>query len=211
MLLQEFIKKFHGKDVDGADLVSEIWRLDLDVNKKIILSLELNDLKPSYSILMNMWLEYSFSNSSNKEWNELIYSYYLLALSDSDKDLTDTVEYSLYFDILEDPERNKEAWNYFLNSGPNERFLRIMLTNSGPVPYDIKHQLYEKLINSTAFHQDLYISICHSCFDNCGNIDKEQAYEILLKLDLNEQLKELNSQKGVRKYQEVVAFLRNEI
>lgn len=207
MTLEEFLENLQGRGLESTDLIEELWRTDLSVEEKITLSLELNELEPSYAVLMSMWLEYDTSNGVTMERNDLIYSYYFSALSNPEKDLKDSIEYSLYFDILEDPNINREAWNYFLNNNFNSRLQRIMLANSGPVPYDLKHLLYERLIDSDGFHSNIYNSIRHSCFDNCGKIDKEQALEILNKLRLADKIEELDSQKGVRKYKEVVAYL----
>jgi hypothetical protein len=211
MKLEQFKLSIQEKDLDNADLVAKVWETELSVKEKVILSLEIYDLEPSYFVLTNMWLGYSLSGKVTIETDELILNKYLIELSNPGKNLEGSTEYSLYFDIFEDPDRSRTAWNYFLSKDPNAKFIKTMLANSGPVPYELKHQLYERLIPDKSFHRDIFISIRHSCFDNCGDIDKKRALGVLNKLDLNDQIDELNSQKGFRKYQEVIACLKDEI
>jgi len=90
---------------------------------------------------------------------------------------------------------------------PNDQFLRIILQNSGPIPYHLKQELYVQLISQQSFHLDIYRSIRHSCFDNCGRLDKYQALETLSQLNLLSEMKQINSEIGFRKYEEVVQYL----
>jgi hypothetical protein len=117
------------------------------------------------------------------------------------------MEYSLYFDIFEDPNRNEYAWYYFLDQKVTEHFFKIMLRNSGPVPYNLKQTLYDDLICLKNFHVDIYRSIRHSCFDNCGLVDKAQALTTLKELDIIGEMSQINSEIGFRKYEEVVQYL----
>ena len=116
------------------------------------------------------------------------------------------MEYSLYFDIFEDPDRNEHAWTYFISKEPSELFLKTMLVNSGPVPYHLKHDLYEKLLPFEHFDLDIYKSIRHSCFDNCGQVDNHKALSILRQLNLADKMNELEV-KGFQTYQEVMRYL----
>jgi hypothetical protein len=205
--LTEFIESLKDQNHDPGDLIEKLWETKLPVKEKIFLSLDIYDLYPSYSVLSNMWLEYKCSDEIKREFNDIIFKKYQDELSTSDKRLSESTEYSLYFDVFEDPDRNKDAWNYFLNNNPTNKFLKIMLANSGPVPYDLKHQLYEKLIKDENFHLDIYKSIRHSCFDNCGIINKEQAKYIFTKLKLADKMDEVNKYGYYQKYENVVNYL----
>ena len=193
--------------MDNSDLTYELWKSNLTVKEKILLSLEIYDLEPSYFVLTTMWFEYRCSNEVSKGYNELIFDKYQTELSDPIKNLDETTtQASLYFDILEDPERNKEAWNYFLSKSPNDRFIKIMLANSGPVPYELKNELYEKLITNRDFHLAIFEGIRHSCFGSCGQVDKERALEIFQKLDLTDKMDEVDDRR-FRTFQEVKDYL----
>jgi len=208
MTLTEFLETVKENKLDPYGLVSELWEASLTVKEKIILSLEIYDLEPSYSVLTSMWLEYKCSNGETKEYNNIIFEKYQKELSTSDKDLSETMEYSLYFDVFEDPDKNRDAWNYFLNNHPTNKFLKIMLANSGPVPYDLKHRLYEQFIKDENFHLDIYKSIRHSCFDNCGNVNKERARYIFTNLNLADKMDEVNKYDYYRNYEDVVNYLK---
>ncbi len=127
MSLPEFTATIKDKELDNVQLIHELWTTNLSVKEKVLLSLEVYDLEPTYSVLTNMWLDYICSNEANKDCNKLIFDKYQTELSDSSKNLEGTTEYSLYFDIFEDPARNRDAWNYFLNNNPSDRFIKIML------------------------------------------------------------------------------------
>lgn len=208
MSINEFTGKLD-KTVDDNELIDAIWNSCHTVKDRVTLSLELNDLRPSYSTLSTMWLEYGLTRQVTREINELIFSRYQFQLSNSDKDLSASVEYSLYFDIFEDPDRNRDAWEYFLKNSPTKKFIKIMLANSGPVPYDIKHKLYEELLADTDFHIDIYISIRHSCFDNCGQINKTRARDILYKLRVTDKLDEVDETANRKSFSAVAQFIKD--
>ncbi len=194
-------------------MVSAIWQTEEAALKKINLSLQLISLEPTYAALSRLWIEYGSTQKPIKEYNERIFSFYLTNLSvpTSDSEHEFAFESSLYFHILEEPKLNREAWQYFLSQNPSEHFIRTLLANSGPVPYNLKHQLHQKLLPDKTFHRAIYISIRHSCFDLCGKVNKVLAWKTLNKLDLADHLEELDNQRGFRKYKDVVAYLLNQI
>ncbi len=208
MTLKEFIET---KDIKVADdnLIDELWNSNLATREKVVLSLELNDLTPSYSTLTNMWFNYGLTKDVNEECTNMIFSKYQFQLSNVTEDLSATTEYSLYFDIFEDPDRNRDAWEYFLQHNPTKKFTKIMLANSGPVPFDLKHKLYEALLTDEDYHLDIYVSIRHSCFDNCGQVDRVKARDILYKLNLDDKLEEINMRGNCHKFSDVAQFLKD--
>ena len=207
MTLNDVLKVANEKGISQEDLIDEIWVIQASTIDKINLSLALFDTQPTYHILTTMWSSYSISTTVNGEFTDIILNKYFIELSDPTKNLSDSMEYSLYFDIFEDPDRNEYAWNYFIRQKPNDHFLRIILQNSGPVPYHLKQELYAQLISQPSFHVDIYRSIRHSCFDNCGRVDKHQALETLNHLNLISEMRQINSEVGFRKYEEVVQYL----
>ena len=209
MTLGQYLNTTNSANSKKDDIIWNLWETDLTVPEKVQLSLQFNDQYPSSFNLMTMWLGYSASEEHSKELENKIYTYYLINLSDKTKDLSSSIEYSLYFDILEAPERNEYAWKFFLSKDPSDHFLKIILRNSGPLPYDLKHSLYIDLIPRIDLHADIYYSIRHSCFDNCGQVNKNPALDILNQLKLSDKMDEINSHPGFRKYDEVVKYLQN--
>jgi hypothetical protein len=207
MEFEKFLELHNNKPSTKEELVEALWGLQLTITEKINLTFRLFDLYPSYHVLTAMWRQYSSSGKIESDLTEIIFKKYLERLSDTSKDLSDSMEYSLYFDILEDPDRNDKAWKFFVSNSPNNTFLKILLNNSGPVPYLLKHDLYLQLVNNSDFHTHIYYSIRHSCFDNCGHVDKIKASEILTQLKLDDKIEEINSHPGFRKFAEVKEFL----
>ena len=207
MTLTNIIKLAQQKGVSQEDYIDEIWETQATTIDKITMSLNLYDIQPTYHVLATMWLNYYSTSIVTYETTDIILKKYFDELSDPKKDLADSMEYSLYFDIFEDPDRNEHAWNFFLGQKPNEHLLKIILRNSGPVPYQLKQTLYDNLIHLKNFHIDIYRSIRHSCFDYCGLVDKQQALKTLNKLDLGSELNQINSEVGFRTFEEVVQYL----
>ena len=209
MLLSEIIELAKQRQIEEDDYIEEIWKTRLTAKEKVLLSLELFDLQPTYHVLTNMWLDYRIDGEYNIEINKIIYKNYQTKLSGS-ADLRDSMEYSLFFDILQDDLINIEAWNYFLDNSPNETFIRIMLSNAQAIPYSIKDALYQKLITNDRFHPDIYKSIRNSCTYRRFyevEIDKPKALKTISKLNLTGKLQDLDSEKGREKYQEIMEYL----
>ena len=207
MNLKNVIEVAQQKGILPEDLIDEIWATQTNTIDKINMSLSLFEVQPTYHVLSTMWFNYRLSSTVTDQVTELILNAYLNELSNPMKPLTDSMEYSLYFDIFEDPDRNESACKYFIGRDPNDHFLKMILRNSGPVPYHLKQNLYDRLIANRSYHADIYRSIRHSCFDNCGLVDKQQALKTLNKLDLRSELNQINSEVGFRTFEEVVQYL----
>jgi hypothetical protein len=194
------------KGVLPEDFIDELWNIQAQIHDKVRMSLELFDIQPTYHVLTTMWRNY-YPAAERESITAIILKKYFDELSDSRKDLADSMEYSLYFDIFEEPNLNGYSWVYFLKQNPAQHFLGIMLRNSGPVPYYLKHALYQQLLPDTNIHADIYKSIRHSCFDNCGSVDKVQALKIFNQLDLGAEIDRLNSEIGFPDIEAVVKYL----
>jgi hypothetical protein len=146
----------------------------------------------------------------NSELNKIIYQKYQTELSNSSLNLEMSMEYSLFFDIFQSPDIQLEAWNYFLENKPSDKFLRIMLSNAAPIPYAIKDMLYRRLINNLDFHVEIYKSIRNSCTYNrfySVELDKNSALQTILSLNIKENIIELDQEKGRETYAQILKFL----
>ena len=194
------------KGVSPEDFIDELWDTQTTTLDKVNMSLDLYDIQPTYHVLNTMWRNY-YPASATAEITETILKKYFDELSNSKNNLTDSMEYSLYFDIFEEPNLNQYSWLYFLKQNPTEHLVKIILRNSGPVPYHLKQALYEQLVLDTNFHADIYRSIRHSCFDNCGSVDKAQALIVLKQLNLSTEIDRLNSENGFHNFEAVLKHL----
>ena len=151
MNLKNVIEVAQQKGILPEDLIDEIWATQTNTIDKINMSLSLFEVQPTYHVLSTMWFNYRLSSTVTDQVTELILNAYLNELSNPMKPLTDSMEYSLYFDIFEDPDRNESAWKYFIGRDPNDHFLKMILRNSGPVPYHLKQNLYDRLIANRSY------------------------------------------------------------
>ena len=211
MTLDEIINIAKQNNQDQEDYIEIIWSQKLRAEEKIELSLLVFDQVNTYSSLTNLWLEYSVSGTMTSELNKIIYRKYQTDLSQSEKDLGNSMEYSLYFDIFDSPELQLEAWNYFISNDPSDKFLIIMLFNAAPLPYSVKDKLYQALLRFDKFHEAIYKSIRNSLsYANFYAVEFEnkKALEIISQLKIAEKIAELDKEKGYQPYDQLVASLK---
>jgi hypothetical protein len=107
--------------------------------------------------------------------------------------LADPIAYSLWCDYFEDPASVEEAWTAVAAPGAvSARGLQRVLNVSGPVPYDLKVPIYERLVGSTHWHPFIFRSLLYSAFDVYGQIDARAARKLLDKLSLSKTTEGLN-------------------
>lgn len=151
--------------------------------ERMALAFQLYREMPCYATLMYM-RHYFFEwddGARRRFWDE-----YRSLLSDDDDRLADPVAYSLWCDYFEDPASVEEAWAAVASPGAvSERALRRVLEVSGPVPYDLKAPIYERLVRSTHWHPFIFRSLLYSAFDVYGQIDAKAARKLLDKLSLS--------------------------
>jgi len=78
----------------------------------------------------------------------------------------------------------EESWNQLIKPFPSDKALQIILIKSGPVPFHLKKQLYDKLINDQKWHVYIFKSILHSRYDLYGELDVDEGERILNQLVL---------------------------
>jgi hypothetical protein len=173
------------------DLSDPIWdEGEASWLERVALAFELYREMPCYATLMYMrhyfreWDE----SASQRFWDE-----YRSLLSDQDDRLADPVAYSLWCDYFEDPASVEEAWTAVAApAAVSERGLRRVLDVSGPVPYDLKVPVYERLLGGRHWHPFIFRSLLYSAFDVYGQIDAKAARKLLDKLALSKTTEGLN-------------------
>jgi len=211
MTLDEIINIAKQNNQDQEDYNEIIWSQKLRTQEKIELSLQVFDQVNTTYSLMTLWLEYSVSGTMTSELNKIIFRKYQKELSDSEKDLEGSMEYSLYFDIFDSPELQLEAWNYFISNDPSDKFLKIMLFNAAPLSYSVKDKLYQALLPFDKFHEAIYKSIRNSIsYANFYAVEFEnkKALETISQLKIAERIAELDKEKGYQPYDQLIASLK---
>lgn len=113
-------------------------------------------------------------------WHE-----YRAVVSDPDERLADPATYALWCDYFEDLDTVAEAWTEIAQPDAlSERGLQRLLAIAGPVPFDLKQSLYERLAEDQRWHVQIFRSLSHSAFDYYGDLDAGAARGLLRRLDL---------------------------
>jgi hypothetical protein len=99
--------------------------------------------------------------------------------------LADPVGYWLWCGPFEDNRDEVEPW-WRLCAAPGgpPRLYERLLEHSGPVPYDLKAELYDRLLPDERWHLYIYRSLNASYGDIYGQVDIERATEMYDRLVL---------------------------
>lgn len=184
-----------GKIVVMKDLLPETWKLFNEMSdivwysnmantQKILLGFELFEFFPSYYHFLIPFYRTVYKKDASKKEKEIIwrkFSKYLIA----EKYYADPVEYVLWVEFFEDPITVKETWKGLLKNCLNNNSLLRLLEIAGPVPFNLKEPIYNKLIIDKKNHEAIFNSLLNSAFDVFGQIDKKKACIILSKLRIN--------------------------
>ena len=203
MEIKEYIVLQNLENTNAFDIGDYIWWEDesLNIEQKVNLTLKLLDLNPEYEFFMLLDINFDKINTTSRN---LIWTYFSHHLSGEDTKQRDAVEHSLCDDFFNDEDRVQEAWNAMIRNS-NDGILQRLLINSGPVPYDLKDELYQKLLKDTTWHYFILESLFNSFSYGFGEIDFEAARKLLPKLkahrssekylELFEALNKFNSKK----------------
>jgi hypothetical protein len=152
-----------------ADL---IWDGPDSWAEKIRLLFDVYDEMPGYGHLMYVTHHYEHFSASDRSlwWHKVAER-----LEAAVPAIASPIEYSLWCDFFENPDRVTEAWRHLTQGNPSEGTLRAVLRASGPVPYVMKTRLYEQLITDPKWHEWILESLRASASDVYGDIDRRDA------------------------------------
>jgi hypothetical protein len=165
------------------DLEELIWDdEDASWKDRVDLALALYREMPCYAILM-------YARHHFFEWDEpartLFWREARKLLADRDDRLADPIAYSLWCDYFEDGDPVEEAWYEVAERDPpSERRLQRVLAVSGPVPFELKMKLYERLLPEKRWHPWIFTSLFNSAFDIYGQLDAKPARKVLVRLQV---------------------------
>ena len=89
------------------------------------------------------------------------------------------MEYFLWCDFFERGDRVEEAWEALVTPETPHLALQSILLVSGPVPFDLKLSVYERLLPNAQWHHSIFLSILHSYSEEHGHFEEEPAKRIL--------------------------------
>ena len=183
MKLNDYILSNELTKSDGSIIADHIWWDDksLHSEQKVALTLQLLDQYTEYEVIMHLDINFDKMNAAAKE---LMWSYFKDQLSGNDTKQRDIVEHALSDDFFNDSDRVHEAWNAMIHDN-NDSILQLLLINSAPVPYTLKDELYQKLIQDETWHFFIFESLFDSISYGYGQIDFAAARLILPKLKID--------------------------
>lgn len=175
-------------DIPHEIMTDFIWESDLSVREKIQLTFDLYDDMPCYAYLMYLKLHYSDFAPEEK----LFCLHQIRNRINSGKlEYSKPAAYSLWVDFFEDQSTVRETWEIMTDKTMPEEGLQQMLIASGPVPFELKKELYERLIRQKKWHCYIFRSLLHSRFDVYGQLNRKEARKLLEQLDLPEDTEHL--------------------
>jgi hypothetical protein len=166
------------------DISDSVWYSEMAIADKINLGFQLYHLFPSYyhflvpfyHLIRNK--ETDQKDLKNKVWENLMF--YL----GSEDFYADPVKYVLWVEFFEDSSTVEETWKGLMNYPRNNQAVLRLIEKAGPVPFELKYPLYEKLLKDEMNHKSILKSLLFSAYDVYGIIDIEKTRVILPKLNI---------------------------
>ena len=133
------------------DIAQSIFQTTASDDQQVATFFEFYERFPGYHALTIMFRWYDDHPALSDSVKSQIWLS-LGAMLRSDAALADPVAYSLWVDRFEAANTVVEAWMRLLPACTSEQALRRLLTVSGPVPFDLKQDLYFRLLPEARFH-----------------------------------------------------------
>ena len=120
---------------------------------------------------------------------DFLWDEYRRLICEDDDRLADPVCYWLWCHDFEDAEAVGALWGKLSAPGVlTTRGQERLLGMSGPVPWDLKAALYERLIADSRWHEWIHGSIFCGAFEFLGQVDPTAAQQVRGKLESREDI-----------------------
>ncbi|MFN0007131.1 MAG: hypothetical protein ACKVXR_04420 [Planctomycetota bacterium] len=158
-----------------------IWDTESPWVDRVTLFFSIYDVMPSYGHLIYAKMKYGeFDADARAQW----WSEIRERLVGPDLALRQPIAYSLWCNFFEDDRAVEESWAELTANDAPRALLRVVLANSGPVPFGLKQCLYDRLLPDPAWHASIFESLVRSAFDVYGQIEIAAARSLLDRLEL---------------------------
>ncbi|HMQ04745.1 MAG TPA: hypothetical protein PKD26_12575 [Pyrinomonadaceae bacterium] len=183
---RESSKDLSQKTWDLFDELSEtVWQSSMPTGQKIELGFRLFELFPDYYHFLVPFYHLIRSNGAIAEdQKQLVWKQFMDYLG-ADDHYADPVGYVLWVEFFEDPETVVETWNGLIRSVTKPSVLLRLLEHAGPVPYELKEQVYKELLADPGNHETIFKSLLYGAFDVYGKLDKDNALKLLSELTID--------------------------
>ena len=166
------------------EISDKVWYSSMATSQKIKSGFQLYEVFPNYYHFLTPFY-HSIRNKEVTDSNEkeIIWKHFMKYLA-SENFYADPVGYVLWVDFFEDQSLVHEAWTGLMKFYDKKAVLRL-LEQSGPVPYELKENLYKTLIKDDESHEAIFKSLFFSAYDIYGQISKGKARDLLKQLNLD--------------------------
>lgn len=159
--------------------ISDLWDdPQLTPDKRLTSVLDVYRLMPCYAVLMGV--KGAFGELGPDE-RQALWATYAGLLDQDDDRLAAPVAYSLWVDFFEDPATVRDAWPAMTEDAAGRRLGRVLAV-SGPVPWELKRDLYDALARDRRWHDALVRGLVGSTFDVYGQVDRAEAASLVARL-----------------------------
>jgi hypothetical protein len=173
----------------GIDLAHDLYNwilydMPLAATERVALLFAVYERMPCYSLLL-VAPTWSWSEDSTPEALALCQAKYREFLGSDEDALADPIAYSIWCGPFEGVGEEVESWWRALaaEGGPPRLYERL-LEHSGPVPWELKEELYERLLPDERWHPHIFRSLHASRNDVYGQIDSAKAWALFQRLRL---------------------------
>ncbi|HET9504142.1 MAG TPA: hypothetical protein VFO93_11405 [Hymenobacter sp.] len=167
------------------EISDEVWYSEMEIADKIFLGFQLYEKFPSYyHFLVPFYHGVRNKEITLLEHKNVIWEHFMQYLA-SDAYYADPVGYVLWVEFFEDVTTVRDTWQGLLNNCHHRKSLLAVLEVAGPVPFDLKEDVYKSLIMDKSNHESIFNSLLYSAFDVYGNIDNRKASIILAQLEID--------------------------
>ena len=164
------------------ELKDFIWQGDFDIDDKFTTAIELYELFPCYMLSCEF---YNYYRDFGRGMSKTVLSKLWLEFSrfmNMSQAYKHPINYVLWVDFFEDRNTQASSWIGMFKACAKNNNLHELAAISGPVEWEFKKHLYYKLIDNKNFHCYILDGLVASIEDVYGDIDKQEAKEIFLKL-----------------------------
>jgi hypothetical protein len=167
------------------EMSDKVWRSTITNAQKVSLGFQLYETFPSYFHFLTPFYD-GIRNKLIVDSGEkkIIWKQFIRYLA-SENYYADPVGYVLWVEFFEDQSTVRETWDGLMNNFYDKKALPCLLEHIGPVPFELKENLYNSLLDDKTNHELIFTSLLYSAYDAFGKIDKPKALSILAKLNVD--------------------------
>ena len=163
------------------EVIDLLWAQEEAVEQMLDQAFAVYEEMPTYGLLSALSDQFEILGDDGQSH---LFEHHRRVLGEGRPTLARPMEYALWTDYLQSPDRVDLAWSTLMTPPVEPALMTSLLVISGPVPYDLKAPIYDRLIQEPSWHHAIFLSILHSKSETYGQCDDDHAREIVKQLQL---------------------------